>query len=42
MGGQFNEVGAEILDESDWSWTPMPGSSVVGSQDPKSKAGFQM
>ena len=28
MGGQFNEIGAEILNESDWSWTPMPGANV--------------
>ena len=42
MGGQFNEIGAEILDESDWSWSPMPGASIVGLQDHESKAGFQM
>ena len=28
MGGQFNEIGAEILNESDWSWSSMPGASV--------------
>ena len=36
MGGQFNEIGAEILNESDWSWTPMPGA-ILGPMQYDSK-----